>query len=273
MVLGGKGDKAMQDTIKIGALIRMYERDSGQAAAVVEKISSAIGQLIHIGVPDVQVVVWAERDNPAADCGQTFAAMKERFAGESRVHVYEVVEGDLFVDALNQGVVCQRERGITHSLTLSWEAVSAVDGPLLEKMRAAVEDGALVVGVALPELAKFIERGAVMNTCALWNIEALHAVGGFDKRDSKPREVDHYSSSNAGIGEFLPMLKMVERFGRPALAVIRPNKKSTIDVPPERQELQRKKIESKGRRIDGMLAETGYSWSDLQAAILPGYPK
>ena len=263
----------IKSSIKIGALLRVYTQNAHSISSVVQGVASAIETLARAGIDDIQIVVWAERNNRAADCGETFEALEERLMSRSGVHFIKVVEGDLFVDALNQGVAAQRERGITHSLILSWEAASAVDGNILDTIKKALEEGALVVGVALPELAEFVEQGAVMNTCALWDLDALEAVGGFDTRDTKPREVHHYGGSNAGIGEFLPMLKMVKHFGRPILAVVRPTRRSAIAVPLERQELQRQKLESKSRRIAGMLAQTGYTWNDLHAAIMPGYPR
>lgn len=263
----------IKSSLKIGALLRAYARSADSVSAVVAGVTTAIDSLVSAGIDDVQVVVWAESNNPIADCGQTFEALEKGFIGRSGVHLMQVIEGDVFVDALNQGIAEQRRRGITHSLILSWEAASVINRNLIDDLYKAVEEGALVVGVALPQLAQFVERGAVMNTCALWSLDALQTIGGFDARDIKPREVNHYDGSNAGIGEFLPMLKMVKHFGKPVLAIIRPTGRSAIAVPPERQELQRKKIESKSQRIAGMLAQTGFTWSDLEAAILPGYPR
>ncbi|TSC60902.1 MAG: hypothetical protein Athens041674_945, partial [Parcubacteria group bacterium Athens0416_74] len=135
-------------------------------------------------------------------------------------------------------------------------------------MVSRINEGAKAVAVALPEIAEFVREGAIMNTLALWDTEELLGVGGFDPRDRKPRTSDHYASSNAGVGEFIPLLRMREKLGRPVLAIATPVAHGPVDIPSDRQELHKKKIASKRARIEGMLKEIGRSAADLRACIM-----
>ncbi|OGN05642.1 MAG: hypothetical protein A2831_00460 [Candidatus Yanofskybacteria bacterium RIFCSPHIGHO2_01_FULL_44_17] len=261
--------------IKIGGLLRAYSPKTEGIDVLLKGLASAIQKLNNAGIHDVQIGVWANLDNPASDCGRTYNALCEMINGLrifSNTRAHETIDGDLFVSVLNDGIALQYARGLTHSLILSWEAASYVDAILLKKMRAAVRSGALAVGVALPEIAEFVREGSIMNTLALWDIKALTEVGGFDPHDIKPRCADHYGESNAGVGEFIPLLKMREYHKRPVLAVLEVSAQGKIEVQSERTELQRKKLESKQRRINGMLAEIGKTAQDLRATIMPGYP-
>lgn len=264
------------NTIRIGALLRAYSPKLEGIHTLLTGIAGVIQKLEDAGIHDVQIGIWADKDNPAADCGKTYNAFREvtmKFRVFDNAHVHETTNGDLFVSVLNDGLALQHARGITHSLILSWEAASYVDIDLLNEMRQAVARGALAVGVALPEIAEFVCEGAIMNTLALWDIEELLGVGGFDPLDTKPKYADHYEESNAGVGEFIPLLTLAELYSKPVLAIIKPTQEGKIEVPPERAELQRKKLESKRRRIDGMLRKIGRTTEDLKSTIMPGYPK
>lgn len=258
--------------LRIGALMRSYSTKPEGVNTVVNGIVDTVEKLRKVGINDAQVGVWADQDNPASDCGKTYDAMHAKLAAYPYAHVHKTTSGDLFVSVLNEGIKEQSSRGLTHSLILSWEAASYVDSSLIYKMRQAVSKGALAIGIALPEIAEFICKGSIMNTLALWDISALIEVGCFDPHDTKPRYADHYAESNAGVGEFIPLLKLSELYSRPVLAVIRPTQQGAIQVPADRIELQRKKLESKGRRIEGMLKEIGKTSKDLEATIIPGYP-
>ena len=259
--------------IQIGALMRAYSTTPKSVTTMVDSITITIENLQKVGINDAQIGVWADQNNPAADCGETHDAMCAKLASHPGAHIHKTTNGDLFVSTLNEGIQEQADRGLTHSLILSWEAVSYVDASLINSIKQAVSRGALAVGVALPEIAEFVCKGAIMNTLALWDIEALLKVGGFDPHDTKPRYADHYAGSNAGVGEFIPLIKLAECHHRPILAVIKPtSQQEMIQVPEDRRELQRKKLESKQRRIDGMLREIGKTPEDLLATIIPGYP-
>lgn len=258
--------------MRIGALMRAYARTPDEVGTVVSGVIKATQKLFCCAdIAEIHIGVWADRHNPAADCGKTYRAMCCEFANHPRVHVYEMMVGDLFVDILNAGVVEQSGCNVTHSLIMSWKAADYVDETLVAKMKRVVFKGALVVGVTLPEVKEFVCKGAVMNTCALWNINELLSVGGFDERDSKPRSVDNHKESNAGVGEFLPALKLAEKHRRRILAVVSPSIWAEMSVPVSRHELQRQKMDSKHRRIDGMLKENAKTWGDLRAMVM-SYP-
>lgn len=258
--------------IRIGALLRAYSPKLEGIHNLIGGLSGAVQKLRDVYIHDVQIGIWADRDNPAADCGQTFEILFNTIRmlpTFSNTRAHETKNGDLFVTVLNDGLNLQQARGLTHSLILSWEAASYIDLALINKMKQAVCDGALAIGVAIPEISEFVCRGAIMNTLALWDIKELLDIGGFDSRDTKPRHADHYAESNAGVGEFIPLFKMAERYKRPIYAVVKPAQQGAIEVPPDRRELQRKKMESKQRRIDGMLKEIGKTPEDLKATIMP----
>ena len=261
-----------QDEIRIGALLRAYSPKPEGVDNLLQNLLVAVVRLHNAGINNVQIGVWADKDNPAADCGLTYNALCERMARSTvfrNTRAHESTNGDLFVTVLNDGLAFQHIYGLSHSLILSWEAASYVDLDLIGKMKQAVCDGALAVGVALPEIAEFVCQGAIMNTLALWNLNELYSIGGFDKLDTKPRYAYHYAESNAGVGEFIPLLKLAEKHQRPVYAVVKPTQQGTIEVPSERKELQRKKLESKQRRINGMLKEIGKTPENLKLTLMP----
>lgn len=254
--------------MRIGALLRAYAQKPESLPSLQAGLTIAIDRLHEAGIADIVVGVWEDRGNPVADCGLTFEALRTSIGGHPGVIVYRTENGDAFVDILNDGLHIHRSKSISHSLILSWEASVYVDTELVKKMISCVNEGAKAVAVALPEIADFVREGAIMNTLALWDTEELLGVGGFDPKDRKPRVSDHYASSNAGVGEFIPLLKMCEKAGKPLLAIITPAADASIDIPPERMELHKKKIASKRVRIEGMLKEIGKSAADLRACIM-----
>lgn len=252
----------------IGALLRAYAQKPEGLQDLQAGLALAINRLRAAGIADIVVGVWEDKGNPAADCGLTFDALRADFGQNPDVIVYRTLEGDAFVDILNDGLRIHRSTFITHSLILSWEASAYVSKELVNEMTSRINDGAKAIAVALPEIAEFVRDGAIMNTLALWDTEELLSVGGFDPRDRKPRTSDHYASSYAGVGEFIPLLKMREKLQKPVLAIVTPAAGAPIDIPPERMELYKKKIASKRVRIEGMLREIGKSAADLRACVM-----
>lgn len=254
--------------MKIGALLRAYALTPENLPGLQSGLALAYNRLRDAGITEITIGVWTDKGNPAADCGVTFPALKKQFAHDPSVTVYQTRHGDAFVDILNVGLRVHRARGVTHSLILSWETYAYIDVALVHEMRSRIVRGAKAVAVALPDIAEFVSEGAIMNTLALWDTEELLGVGGFDPKDRKPREMDHYAGSNAGVGEFIPLLKMCERLRKPLLAVVEPTVVGSVDIPLERLELHKKKIASKRTRIEGMLREIGRTSDDLAACIM-----
>ena len=220
--------------------------------------------------------MWPDEVNPQADCGTTAAVLSPEFERYPEVHVHQATKGDLFVAILNHGIHAQYARGVTHTLIISYQIAHCITRALIDRMKDAVEKGACVVTVAFDEIAPLVERGMVCNSCALWDIKELIAVGGFDSRDTKPKgDADHYASSPAGVGEILPLIAIRERLKRPVHAILCLNQKIgyMAGVSSEKAELNRKKFESKQRRLTEMLTFAQRSYKDLELTIMSGYPR
>lgn len=283
----------------VGALLRVYSTKPELVLGNVDMIQHAIGRLfsIHVaGQPalrQVDILVWAdERYAPESDCGLTAAALREAFKENRYVVVHEVKRGDLFCGILNFGVLRQATKGMHWTLILSKEAFPYVTVETMEAVYEAASRGARAVGVALNELTDSICQGRIANTFALWHIESLGTVGGFDLRAAKPTPGDKlaryaagYSPKDrgevfyhvAGVEEVRSLARMVQLFGK-CIAPVLPRgeglQRYVVPDPtkdPEGFARHWKKMGTKEARQAMLLAELGCDLSYLEGGVMDEY--
>jgi len=200
----------------------------------------------------VDVAVWS---NPLyADCcdvGTTFQRVQQLRKYHFPVMAHQITRGDLSCVALNEVMECQRQAGITHTFVWSCEAYTYITKTTVQQMLRGAQRGTRAVGVILHEYADIIGRlGWVMNTCALWHLQSLQAVGGFDLRAQLSPET--YGAASTAE-EVLTQIALVERFARCIALVPAPSGAGYIAPHPERQpyeaEVHEAKVTSKQARF------------------------
>ncbi len=185
----------------------------------------------------ITLVVWTdERNYPGqVDCGLLAPALHEEYRGQKDIHVLEITRGDIFCAALNRAVSTQRQKGCSHSLIVSPETNSYLSSPNVAVMVQALRKGALATGLAINELQESIMQGRLANTCMMWDIAELQAVGGFDLAAQKPRPSDptqlhargekdgkEFFYALGGVEEIIPLIRLI-KFNGACIAPIMPS--------------------------------------------------
>jgi len=214
------------------------------------------------------------------------------------IHVSEVKRGDIFVGLLNFGIMKQVRDRIDYSVIISSGVNSYMTPENVGAMLTAIEDGALVAGIAIDELSELTMRGRIANTFAMWDNQALGQVGLFDYRAAKPRKDDKQTLylqgwseelerdkgngevyyHRAGVEEITPLVRLGRTFG-PCIAPIVPIGEGlqwTAPDPikdPEGYSRHLKKLGTKAARQEAWMYEEGVDETFLEGMVLPKYRK
>lgn len=178
--------------------MRMFAKTREEVPAVKALAAETIKRAVGLQLPGeaqpffegVLLLVWG---NPIeypgmGDTGEGYAALRELEQDETvRVRVLPVKAGDLFVHVPNQGVKLANQLGVDFIWFLSPEAADCLTPAMGEKFVEAAQEGALQIGVALPELGHRAFEGFTANTCAAWHVESLLEVGSFDSISAQVR--------------------------------------------------------------------------------------
>ncbi|MFA5099213.1 MAG: hypothetical protein WC461_03345 [Candidatus Paceibacterota bacterium] len=282
---------------KVGLILRVYAAKEDQITAramMIEKAVAAAREATVDGqqlIRRIDVLVWSDKNYTESDCGQTAAALREKFSGEKNLFISEFFYGDIFCGILNYGIVHQLRHGVDYSIIASAEAFSYMTPETTEAMVDAACSGALAIGVAINELTQSILDGRLANTFAMWDNVSLMTVGGFDLRAAKPandsvayfmrgwspEKEENVFYHLAGVEEVIPLARMVETFG-PCLAPILPRGEGVQHyqapdpaVNPELWQRHIAKMGTKFERQCALLASIGIDPSFLKGGVIPEY--
>lgn len=278
----------------IGALMRVHAAKESDVASRVALARAAVDRLASFkagaraAVKQVIILVWADPSYPGkSDCGKTAEALKEALHDaieQNYVRIDIVERGDLFCSILNRGCAQLLRNGIDWGMILSPEAVSYLTNETFDAMIATACDGVRAVGVGLTELFESImERGRIANTLALWHLESLAEVGGFDlaaahrhdDRDTpylKGRDekgVERFYAL-AGVEEVIPLARLVDTFGS-CIGVVEPRgggvQRYVRPIDPELLARYLAKMATKEGRQEGHLIRAGYTGEMIMNGI------
>ncbi len=214
----------------------------------------------------------------------------------NQIHVSEVKRGDIYVGLLNYGIMKQVRDRIDYSVIISSGVNSYLTEKNLRALLTAMEEGALVAGIAIDELAELTMRGRIANTFAMWDNQALGQVGLFDYRAAKPAKDDKDAQyltgwspeldaekgngevryHRAGVEEITPLIRLGREFG-PCIAPIFPidGEHSWVIPDPVKDrvgyERHLKKIATKTARQEAWMYEEQVDSTFLDGMILPKY--
>ncbi len=142
------------------------------------------------------------------DCGRTVDRIRQALRFEELDHLCDVLpaHGHHSCGALNQGLHFLQAADIKYVAIVSNKVIEHVNQDVLETIACQLNAGNLVVGVKIQELAD-VEELPIENTFAVWDVEKLLSVGGFD--------------SEIGVEEIAPIVKLVKMYGA-CVSVIQP---------------------------------------------------
>ena len=239
---------------RVGLIIRTFntkpELVGDRVARVFETVEKALELMVDGDrvFSRVDIIVAADPQYADCDCGNTtdyvrsFMNDEQHFLVYSgKVYVSEVRRGDIFVGLLNFGIMKQVRDRIDYSVIISSGVNSYMTPENVGAMLTAIEDGALVAGIAIDELSELTMRGRIANTFAMWDNQALGQVGLFDYRAAKPKkdakQVEYLQGwsadlerdkgngeafyHRAGVEEITPLVRLGRTFG-PCIAPITP---------------------------------------------------
>lgn len=282
----------MKDSI--GVIIRCFSKTPDQVDAQVEAVRKTIEKINHLRIPEagffkIDVVIPVNQDFVDVDCGFTKPAVVEMLKEQNyQLDVMvKTTAADLFCGLLNRAMYTQAILGCSHSLVLSTGCNEYItDENIGAMISACFRDGALVSGLALPELEDSILKGAIANTFALWNIASLMTIGGFDLRAANALKVDKlqpylrgfYNGEDvfypvSGVEEIIPILRMINLYGS-CIKPVLPFKKGKWAAPdpvtdPEGYKRHIGKMASKESRQTWMANQVGSDLSDLARGLMP----
>lgn len=257
---------------KTGVILRIFQKDSTKVGATVQEMKHTVSFLKVLGIHVVHLLVWNpqdERYGGQGDCGLTAAALKVEIPD---AFVVEITEGDKFVDILNAGLRLQADKGVTHTMILSKEATSYLTPTTYAKMLDAFGKGAMVAGIHMPrELGNSVLEGRIANTCAVWDLESLLLVGGFDpfSRSLANGEAER----PAGVEEIIPLLRLVRKYGKCIAAITSDAEGAAYKLPTQEEDPEEflrneKKFGSKLPRQKAMAAYVHGTLEELQAGVM-----
>jgi hypothetical protein len=275
---------------KVGLLLRTFAtkpEDVLERVTAIQKTLDKIGRFEIDGksvFSHTDILVWRDRRYVHSDCGETADALKQ---ATDNVSIQEM-DGDIYCDLMNSGFAIQNKAGIDYTLTISPDANSYATPETLQLVLEAASRGALVVGVAIDELADSILRGRVANTFAMWHDLTILGVGGFNQREARPitdprltKYIMGYENDRpvyypfAGVEEVIPLARIFDRLNRPFIAPVLPlvEGSGVYEKPTDPDLLARHEIKmsTKLERQMGMLLAEGYNFSWLEAAVMPEY--
>lgn len=280
---------------RIGLLLRTFATKEDDVARRVELMQRVIDRVNDTAIDfpvfsRIDILVYADRRYPDADCGKTYGAMIDTFGRNENIFIEEVPFGDIFCGLGNYGFAKQLRGGMDYSMTMSPEVHSSLRLDNLDPMIEALDQGARAVGLALNELEQSVLEGRLSGTFMIWNLMSLLTVGGLDLRAARPhndREAHYMRGWHpargevyyplAGVEEMIPLARMVEYFG-PCLAAVLPRGRGEqrYQVPdpisqPELYERHVKKMGTKSERQSTHLAAIGYDTSWLKGGLMPSY--
>lgn len=232
-------------------------------------------------------MIPTDKRYPDHDCGKTVESLKQvAEGGIFSFSVNEVKTGDLYCSVLNEGFFYQIRGGMDYTMNLSHGVLSYVTEENVAAMLGALEEGALVTGLAINEFEESILQGRILNTCSIWENKSWTKVGGYAVRSRQPRKDDRSFgwlrdtpdggknewSYATGVEEMIPLINLVRDNG-PCLAPIMPKSEGTWDIASDRAILVREhwKISTKHDRQTRVEAEERVSPSFLARGIMPKY--
>ncbi len=273
----------------IGVVTRCFARTKKDVDLRVQSVQKLLARLELVRVCNLtpfsryDVMVW-NTDDPKSDCGDTYPAMRRGIHNLITQKVTEVKVGGLFDHILNVGLVKQLAAGMRYTLVISSEAGGYITNETLTEMVRALMKGALVVGVAINEYCDNILGGMIENTAAIWDNQALLAVGGMDatlpvQRETLDRLRDDLGYDPETIEEIRPIVRLIRTYtDQHVIASVLPSGDGVPSYTPLRNsddvELlcrQRDKARTKLARQSFALEMNQMTMEELQAAILPGF--
>ncbi len=286
---------------KIGVLPRVFCREEKDLPGRIVMLEEMFARLGHIKVGNravasrTDVLVWADQryninGTVMSDFGGTAAALKEHFdlnnGPGTPTNIINCTQGDMNCVILNRAVMRLAAAGFDYVLMFSPDVYSYLTQEVVEKMLQAICDGALVTGVAINEMQQNVLSGFVQNTFAIWSIEHLMAVGGFDliSRTLPPDHDGNYLKgfnekegevfyAQHGVEEARPVARLIEWFGPQVIAPIMPSGVGEYVEPdpdenPDEYWRNVRKFATKETRQSAMLAGIGRDRSYVMQGVM-----
>ncbi len=280
---------------RIGLFLRTFATKESDVERRVELMQSVFDRIDDLGTDfsifgRIDILIYADKRYPDADCGLTYKAMVDAFSDRNGVVIEEVPFGDIFCGLGNYGFAKQLRGGMNYTMTMSPEVHSYLHLENLIPMIEALMSGAKAVGLALNELSQSVLEGRLSGTFMMWDLISLLTVGGLDLRAARPKDerLAHYMRGwheekgevyypLAGVEEMIPLAYLVDYFG-PCLAALLPRgaNDQCYQVPdrltqPELWERHVRKMGTKFERQSTHLASIGYDISWLKGGLMPAY--
>jgi hypothetical protein len=202
---------------KYGTLLRVYTPKPEEVSGRVDRAVGYARQVAKIRgiIPQVGKLIFLVPSEH--DCGQTADALRARLFGEDAQETIVLeTSGHHSCETLNEGVAESERLGVTHAIIVSGKAMGYFTPEILRSVDDMFGTVKLhVVGVATDELRDIVLAGRVQNTFAVWDIDALNEVGGFDAKN--------------GVEEIAPLVRLCQLGKHRRIGVISPPG-GTLDI-------------------------------------------
>lgn len=289
---------------KIGVLPRVFSRARTDIPGRIKLLDELLERLAAITIAQrhvfsrTDVLVWADQrfntdKKNKSDFGGTAQALSDQYelnAGPgSPTNIVDCTAGDMNCVILNRALWRLARSGFDYALLISPDAASYLTQEAVEQMLQAICDGALVTGVAIDEMRENVLSGFVQNTIAIWSIEHLLAVGGYDlysqtvlpgydgawlKGFNEHEGVYFYERH--GVEESIPLARLIQWFGPEVIAPILPSEPGNYVEPdpetnPDEYWRNVRKFATKETRQAAMLAHINRDRDFVMSGVMKKY--
>jgi len=264
---------------RFGVLVRSYNKKGKSQEDIDKDITRAVVNartLCELVMPDgtqaLEVVMFVVPKD--YDYGGTAERLRNEFEAAQLRALAIKVSGHHSCGALNQGLL--RLRAYTHNydpdvyepqgpaygIVISGKATAYMTPAIVQGIKEAFDAGARVVGVETDELAEIVAKGRVQNTFAAWDLDALFGLA--------PPAFD----SEVGVEEYAPAARLVRQYGK-CIAVLKPANMPPLNIRDNADGRARHEevMQTKAARQQDEADRVGVQFDEVEAGILPGYPK
>lgn len=192
-------------------VFRSYAKDPALVDEIVGRALTSIRKANSLGFDRVMVVVPTDYDRGGVPLA---LARSMRVKAPALTAEILAADGHHSSGALNQALAALRGT-VNYVAIVSHKATGYLSASVLARAVEQLESGIKVVGVRISELDD-VHESPIENTLAIWNLEELMLVGGFD--------------SDLGVEEVAPLVRLMQKFGACAALVSACSDTAKLDI-------------------------------------------
>ncbi len=238
-----------------GLLLRVYAKTPEDVNKIVERAITNVILAVNLDIFS-NIIVLVPKDY---DCGMTAKTLSNKLQEQNIKGIVFEIPGHHSSEALNE-TLSEFHWTIDNVVIISGKAMPYLTAANMNAADEAFSAGAMVVGVVVNELENIILSGRVQNTFAVWKLEELLSLGGFQ--------------TNLDVEEIDPLVKLIQINGK-CIAILDPEEKPKLNIRKSKDgiarhnEVMTTKLKNQQIEVDRLSVDFDF----IKNGIMEGYPK